>query len=246
MILSWLGITIRRCWGLRLRRGLRWGKDILSPPGRVNADGERGGIHGRMGNPWLRRNGGGRNSSPWKSSAEPVVGQKDLLWLEARCGLPIERAVHGLAHASEPPLGSVQAAFTLRGAGAAIRSRQSQFHLLLIRHTIDLSFYGAIVEEGVGQRLSKTSKDEKYFGRGFRSPGIKSVGGNSHPSTSAGATEPEHHLSPALSPASGGEGEELRGSGDQYANLFCGFSAPVFANGHQRRRRERQITRSGW
>ena len=65
-----------------------------------------------------------------------VLAKENLLGLAAGRRLPVKRAVDDLAHLAEPPVGAVQAAFTLCQPGAAIRARQSQFHLLLIHHRL--------------------------------------------------------------------------------------------------------------
>ena len=87
---------------------------------------------------------------PGKSSAILLLifSEPDLLGLEARGGFPIERLVHHLTHPVKPPVGAVQTLFTLHSARAPVRSRQTQFQLFLIHHTIDLSFLRVQVWQG--------------------------------------------------------------------------------------------------
>jgi len=60
--------------------------------------------------------------------------QPNLLGLKAWGSGPIEGAVHHLAHLVEPPIGMILPPLPPRRARAAVRSGQSQFHLLLFRH----------------------------------------------------------------------------------------------------------------
>src|SRR5271154_4312272 len=60
------------------------------------------------------------------------IRKPDLLRTRQRRGVPVNRAFHHLPHLVEPPPRVVAPGFTPRQPGAAIRARQTQFHLLLI------------------------------------------------------------------------------------------------------------------
>jgi hypothetical protein len=84
------------------------------------------------------------------------VIKPDLFGLKTRGRRPVEGAVHDLPHLVEPPVGALEAAFTLDDPRTTIRSRQSQFHLICILHISSLSLnVVSSLAGGVGQGVSK-------------------------------------------------------------------------------------------
>ena len=68
------------------------------------------------------------------------AGDPGLCRSRGRCLLPVQRAVHGLAHLIEPPRGALQPALAAGGRAEPTVVRKTEFHLSVC-HIVYLSFW---------------------------------------------------------------------------------------------------------